>query len=88
MLVLSYARVLVIVIYTYGVLQTPQKIHFSSVDAKWTNGMWWQKYSAKWGGFKDCTTGVHVWQFPEMFQTAQTMEKVYTCLRQLNLRCS
>jgi len=34
MLVLSYARVLVIVIYTYGVLQTPQKIHFSSVDAK------------------------------------------------------
>lgn len=34
MLVLSYACVLVIVIYTYGALQTPYKIHFSSVDVK------------------------------------------------------
>lgn len=39
MLVLSYSCVLVIVIYTYGALQTPHKIHFSSVEAKRTKGM-------------------------------------------------
>jgi hypothetical protein len=32
MLVFRYACMLVIVMYTYGALQTPHKIHFFSVD--------------------------------------------------------